>query len=210
MKYYPGVFGGNIALEYMRKHATMTLALIIINLAIFIIINLILGNERQLILWGGMAPIQYVLSTGEYWRFFTSMFIHNGLIHAIFNMIFLYHAGAYLEPYLGKERFIAFYFISGLLVSLCTGIFTYSLSVGASGAVFALLGYILYFNIQARRTGMKTNNLIIPIVAINMVITLLIPSISFVGHFSGLVIGFLYAHIHYGTILLNKANNPQQ
>ena len=153
VRYHQGVFGGNISLDYLKKKAPITLAIIAINLTIFIIINFLLGLERELIIWGGMAPIHFVLVSGEYWRIFTSMFIHSGVMHVIFNMIILLHAGGYIEPYMGQRKFIAFYLLSGLFVSLCAGFFTNALSVGASGAVFALLGFLLYFDLQARRLG---------------------------------------------------------
>jgi len=193
LRYHQGAFGGNISLDYLKNKAPITLALIAINLTIFIVINFFLGLQRELIFWGGMAPIQFVLITGEYWRFFTSMFIHSGAMHVIFNMIILLHAGGYIEPYLGKRKFIAFYLISGLLVSLCAGIFTNAISVGASGAVFSLLGFLLYFDLQARKLGQQTNSIILPLVVINAIITLVIPQVSTVGHFSGLLIGFLFA-----------------
>jgi len=205
LRYYQGAFGGNISLDYLKEKAPITLALIVINLTIFIVINLFLGQERELILWGGMAPIQFVLMSGEYWRFFTSMFIHSGIMHVIFNMIFLLHAGGYIEPYIGRKNFIAFYLLSGLLVSLCAGIFTNAISVGASGAVFALLGFLLYFDLQARRSGQPTNSIILPLVVINMIITVLIPNISLVGHLSGLIIGFLY-----GAYRWNKSQQERR
>jgi len=204
VRYHQGVFGGNISFDYLKKKAPITLAIIAINLTIFILINFLWGQERQLIQWGGMAPIQFVLASGEYWRFFTSMFIHHGIIHVAFNMIILLHAGGYIEPYLGQRKFIAFYLLSGLLVSLCAGIFTNALSVGASGAVFALLGFLLYFDLQARKSGQQTNSLILPLVALNMIITLLVPNISFVGHFSGLVIGFLYAALVQRSVVRSR------
>jgi len=200
MGYYPGVFGGNISIDYLKKKAPVTLAIIAVNLTIFIV-SFLFGYERQLIILGGMAPIELVLASGEYWRFFTSMFIHSGAMHVIFNMIILLHAGGYLEPYMGQKNFAVFYLLSGLLVSFFSGIFTNSLSVGASGAIFALLGFILYFDLQARKSGHKTSSLILPLVVINMIITIIIPRVSFVGHFSGLVIGYLFAYYRHRSIL---------
>lgn len=194
--YYQGVFGGNISIDYLKKSAPITLIIIGINLTIFVL-SYLLGYERQLILLGGMTPIENVLATGEYWRLLTSMFIHSGIMHVIFNMVILLHAGGYLEPYMGQKTFGLFYFISGLLVSFASGIFTNALSVGASGAIFALLGFLLYFDLIARKQGQKTNSLILPLVLINMVFTVLVPQISFVGHFSGLVIGYIFGSYLY-------------
>ena len=205
MGYHQGAFGGNVSFDYLKKNAPITLALIIINSTIFLVINFLLGAEIRLILWGGMPPIDFVLATGEFHRLFTSMFIHSGWMHVIFNMIILLHAGGYLEPHLGRRGYIAFYLGSGILVSICTGVFANALSVGASGAVFALLGFLLYFDLIARKSGYRTNSIVLPLVIINMIITVLVPNISLVGHFSGLAIGFIYAYYKHEMQKLRNA-----
>ncbi len=192
MGYYPGVFGGNISIDYLKKKAPVTLIIIVINLTIFVL-SFLFGYERQLIMFGGMPPIEIVLATGEYWRFFTAMFIHSGIMHVIFNMVILLHAGGYLEQFMGQKPFVMFYLFSGLLVSLFSGVFANALSVGASGAIFALLGFLLYFDLLARKQGQQSNSLILPLVLINMLFTVIVPQVSFVGHFSGLVIGYVFA-----------------
>lgn len=203
MKYYPGAFGGNVAIETLKKQAPVTLTIIAINLGIFVI-SFIFNLQQDLIILGAMPPIEYVLATGEYWRFLTSFFIHSGLMHVVFNMIILLHAGGYLEPHLGSRHFSFFYMISGLLVSFFSGVFTNALSVGASGAIFALLGFLLFFELLARKRGIRTNNLIVPLVAINIIITIIIPQISFVAHLSGLIIGYIYASYRYKIAANNK------
>ncbi|KUO50842.1 MAG: hypothetical protein APF76_01285 [Desulfitibacter sp. BRH_c19] len=204
MGYYPGVFGGNVSIDHLKKNAPVTLIIIGINLTIFVL-SFILRFENQLIIFGGMPPIAYILATGEYWRLLTSMFIHSGIMHVIFNMVILLHAGGYLEQLLGQRTFVLFYFLSGLLVSVSSGLFTNTLSVGASGAIFALLGFILYFDLMARKQGRQTNSLILPLVLMNMVFTVLVPQISFVGHFSGLVIGYIFASYQH-KLRTNKTN----
>lgn len=196
MGYYRGAFGGNIAFSYLKKNAPVTVGIIIINLIIFIF-SLLLGIHQWTILRGGMAPLDYVLYSGEYWRFITSMFIHDDLLHVGFNMIILMHAGGFLEPRMGSKRFLFFYLAAGLLVSLCTGVLSNGLSIGASGAIFAVLGYILFFELQARKRGLVTYSMIVPLVVINVIFTLLVPHISTVGHLSGLAIGYLYAFLKW-------------
>lgn len=192
MQYYRGAFGGNISFDYMKKYARITLGIISINVAVFVVSSL-LGVHQWTIMQGGMAPLVYVLASGEYWRFITSMFIHGDILQLAFNMIIFMHAGGYLEPHLGSKKFLSFYLLSGLLVSFFTGVLSNGLSVGASGAIFAVLGYILFFELKARKRGMATNSVIISLVAINVVFTLIVPGISTVGHLSGLAIGYLYA-----------------
>ena len=191
MDYYRGVFGGNIAFSYLKKKAIVTVAIIVINVAVFAIAT-ILGLHQWTILRGGMVPLSYIIHTGEYWRFLTSMFIHGNLLHMVFNMIILMHGGGFIEPQMGWKRFLAFYLSAGLLVSFFTGVLSQGISVGASGALFAVLGYILYYDLQARKRGIQTHSMIVPLVLVNIVFTFLIPRVSIVGHFSGLAVGYLY------------------
>ncbi|OEF96098.1 rhomboid family intramembrane serine protease [Desulfuribacillus alkaliarsenatis] len=190
MRYYRGAFGGSISMEHMKKYSPVTLVLIGINVVIFII-SMILGIHRDSILFGGMAPINYIVNTNEYWRFLTSMFIHSNIMHIAFNMVILMHAGAYYEQKNGSKSFLKFYIMTGLFVSLSSGLFVSGLSVGASGAIFALLGYILYYDLEARKRGIINQSMILPLVILNIIITVLVPQISTVGHLSGLLIGYL-------------------
>lgn len=194
MDYYRGAFGGNIAFSYLKKYAFFTVAIMAINIGVFILSS-IFGIHQWTIINGGMAPLGYVLMNGEYWRFFTSMFIHGNLMHVGFNMIILMHGGGYLEPQMGTRRFIFFYLGSGLLVSFFTGLLSEGLSVGASGALFAVLGYILYYDLLAKKKGIETQSAIVPLVLLNLVFTVIVPGVSTVGHMSGLAIGFFYAII---------------
>ncbi|MFZ7101552.1 MAG: rhomboid family intramembrane serine protease [Peptococcaceae bacterium] len=191
MDYYRGAFGGNIAFAYLKRYARGTIGIIAVNVLVYLI-TLVLGIQQWSIWMGGMTELGYILLTGQYWRFLTAMFIHADLLHLVFNMIILMHAGGYLEPQLGFKRFIAFYGAAGLLVSLFTGLLSSGLSVGASGALFALLGYILYFDLEARKRGIVTGSMILPLVGVNIIFTLIVPGISTVGHLSGLAIGYLY------------------
>lgn len=194
LDYYRGAFGGNIAFNYLKRYARFTVSIMVINIGIFILSS-ILGIHQWTIVKGGMLPLSYVFLSGEYWRFLTSMFIHGNLMHVGFNMIILMHGGGYLEPRMGTKRFIFFYLGSGLLVSFFTGLLSDSLSVGASGALFAVLGYILYYDLLARKRGIETHSSIVPLVLLNLVFTVIVPSVSIVGHLSGLAIGLLYAKI---------------
>ncbi|OEH86107.1 hypothetical protein BHU72_14380 [Desulfuribacillus stibiiarsenatis] len=189
MNYYRGAFGGVISLDYMKKYSPVTLIIIAVNVIIFLISN-VLGIHRDIISLGGMAPIEYIFQTNEYWRFLTSMFIHSSVMHLVFNMVILMHAGAYFEQKNKSKEFLQFYIFTGLFVSLCSGLFVDGISVGASGAIFALLGYILYYDLLARKRGYGSNSIILPLVVVNVIITLLIPQVSTVGHLSGLFIGY--------------------
>lgn len=97
----------------------------------------------DLLNWGANSKTQ--TTGGEWWRLLSSTFIHIGIIHLVFNMYALYMAGIYLEPMLGKGRFLAAYLCTGILASLCSTWWhgDESVSAGASGAIFGLYGVFL-------------------------------------------------------------------
>jgi membrane associated rhomboid family serine protease len=128
----------------------------------------------------------------EYWRLVTSAFLHAGLLHIGFNMYLLYILGTLLEPALGRARFAALYFTSllggsfgALLVS------PDSLTVGASGAVFGLMGAAV---VIMRARGFDPMASGIPaLIVINLLFTLFFPGVSIGGHVGGLAAGLLAA-----------------
>lgn len=81
---------------------------------------------------------------GQWWRLITSIFLHGGLMHLFVNMAGLLFIGIFLEKHLGSIRYAAVYLISGVFASLCS-IWWYkvTISVGASGAIFGLYGFLL-------------------------------------------------------------------
>jgi membrane associated rhomboid family serine protease len=130
----------------------------------------------------------------EYWRLVTSGFLHAGLLHIGFNMYLLYILGQILEPAVGHIRFAALY-----LVSLLGGSFgallvsPHSLTVGASGAVFGLMGAAV---VTLRARGFDPAASGIPmLIGLNLLISFVLPGISIGGHIGGLVAGAAAAFI---------------
>jgi membrane associated rhomboid family serine protease len=133
---------------------------------------------------------------GDWWRLVTAMFLHASVIHIGFNMFALYLIGTPVEQYLGRARYIGLYFVSGLAGS-AGGLLQapHTPVLGASGAIFGILGAMLILEWQA--TGRLAGNAMTWIV-INLVISFAIPNISWGGHVGGLIGGILimlaYAH----------------
>jgi membrane associated rhomboid family serine protease len=128
----------------------------------------------------------------DYWRLITSGFLHSGILHIGFNMYILYWLGTMLEPSLGHARFLALYLTS--LVSGSFGALLLSpdaVTVGASGAVFGLMGAA--FVMQRARGMDPMQSGIGPIILLNLAISFIIPNISIGGHLGGLVGGALAA-----------------
>ena len=133
-----------------------------------------------------------LVQAGEVWRLATSMFLHIGLVHLVVNMYSLLIIGRQLESFLGKWKFLIVYLGSGIIGSLLSVVVHTSISAGASGAIFGLLGSLLYFGYHYRLylgTVLKTQ--VIPIIILNLLIGFMVPGIDNFCHIGGLVGGYL-------------------
>lgn len=135
------------------------------------------------------AGIRWVgVDAGEYYRLVTSGFLHDGFIHLGFNLYALWILGTLLEHMLGRPRFVALY-----LVSMLGGSFGVLLlspnqpTLGASGAVFGLMGAMMF---AQRTVGISVwRTPLMPVLALNLALTFMIPSVSVGGHLGGLLTG---------------------
>lgn len=146
------------------------------------------GGSGKLVVDGGLfGPF---VADGEWYRMVTSGFLHSGVMHIGFNMFFIWVLGGMLEPVMGRARFVALYFTSMLCGAL--GVLLLdpnSLTVGASGAAFGLLGAAI---VEARARGIDIWASGLGLTAVlNFGITFLIPGISIGGHLGGFVGGLL-------------------
>jgi membrane associated rhomboid family serine protease len=172
----------------------ITKVLIAANALVYIAVAATGGNINRI---GGDLYVDGVLlgilvDSGEWWRIVTAGFLHANLMHIGFNMFLLWLLGSELEPFLGRVRFSLLYG-----VSLLAGSFGVLLAnpnaatVGASGAVFGLMGALV---VAQRAAGINPwQSGIGGLVALNLVITLIVPNISIGGHLGGLVGGAVIA-----------------
>ena len=129
---------------------------------------------------------------GEWWRLVTSGFLHESLLHIGFNMYVLYVLGQMLEPALGRLRFGVIYGVSLLTGSLGALLVSpHSLTVGASGAVFGIMGAAAV-EMRARQIPVMQSG-VGGLILINLVISFTLPGISWGGHVGGLIGGALVA-----------------
>jgi membrane associated rhomboid family serine protease len=169
--------------------AIVTKILIAINVGIYL---LELAAGGQVNGTGNEIYLQGVLfgpwvADGDWWRLFTSMFLHYGPIHLGLNMLALWWFGSAVEQVLGRGRYLLLYIVSGLAGSAGALIFSpESASVGASGALFGILGAAVV--LERQRTYVFGGGAL-GIIAINLVFTFAIPGISIGGHLGGLVGG---------------------
>lgn len=187
-----------------RSEALCTTVLIVINVAVFLILSILGNTEDAVFMLHHGAMYEPLVTEGqEYYRLFTCMFLHFGITHLMNNMVMLGALGWNLEVEIGKIRFIIIYFISGLggnILSLIAGISAGEVvvSAGASGAVFGLMGALLYVVIANRgRLGRLSGRGMIFMVILSLYFGLTSSGVDNMAHIGGLICGFFLAVILY-------------
>lgn len=176
---------------FKKKIPYVTIGLIIVNTIIFILMYL-MNNEDYYIqkysVWG-----YGIVNNQEYYRLITGAFLHGGISHYLVNMYSLYVLGSQLEGFLGRGKYLAVYMFSALIGSLFSIIFNTIPSVGASGAIFGILGSLLYFGYHYRvYLGSVIKSQILPLILINLAIGFMSNGqIDNFAHIGGLVGGLL-------------------
>ena len=184
-----------------RGGAFVTRALVIINLGVFFLQlfegaslnNTDTGTIFEKGALVGCLPGPHVcvigVGAGDWWRAGTAMFLHASLIHVALNMLMLYWIGTPMERAIGHLRFLLIYLVSGLCASAAVLAFApQSPTVGASGAIFGILGAAIVY--ERQRTFVLGGSAM-SIVVINIIFTFVGPNISIWGHLGGLVGGAL-------------------
>ena len=145
-------------IEFLRSRGKATLALLAAHMIVFLVLSVMGSTQSTSFMLQHGACYTPLILEGEYYRLFTGMFLHFGLIHLVYNMICLVALGDLLEKEAGSWRYLAVYLLGGLagnLVSLALDLYgvrgAYAVSAGASGAVFAVIGGVLW--IVIRRKG---------------------------------------------------------
>jgi rhomboid protease GluP len=175
---------------FKMKFPIITYILIALNILIFLIPNL-MGNYEDILNKYCMYG-EFVRKYGEYYRIITAGFLHGDIIHLALNMYALYVIGRQMESFLGKTKYITVYFVSLIMGSLLSMALSNYASVGASGAIFGLMGSMLYFGYHYRvYLGNVLKTQLIPLIFINLVYGFVATGIDNFGHIGGLIGGVL-------------------
>lgn len=178
------------------KKPIVTYSLIFICILVFILMY-VLGNgstdNYTLLVFG--ANVDTLTKNGDYYRLFTSMFLHIGILHLLCNMYSLYIIGKEVENVFGKVKYLIIYLLSGIAGSILSLAFNHNtICAGASGAIFGLLGALLYFGYYYRTyLGATLTRSIIPVIVLNLIIGFTSSGIDNAAHIGGLVGGILIA-----------------
>ena len=180
---------------FSYKQPIVTYIIMAICIILFILMELSGGstNSQTLLKYG--ANLDVLVKNGEYYRLFTCIFLHIGIMHLLCNMYSLYIIGREVENLFGKIKYIIIFILSGIFGSIMSLAFTHNtISAGASGAIFGLLGALLYFGMHYRTyLGEAIKRSIIPIIVVNLIIGFFAEGIDLAAHIGGLVGGVLVA-----------------
>lgn len=185
---------------FLFEQAPMTISILILN-AVMYLLTVILGSGN---IWNGGSTgtlIQFgaqygpLVASGEWYRLITANFLHGGLMHIFFNSYALFYFGIVVEKIYSSQKFIFIYLITGVMGNLLTQIFYTNVpSVGASGAIFGLVGLMfsagINGNMRGRLSGFSGTALL-PMILINLFLGFTTPGINNVAHIGGLGTGFL-------------------
>ena len=192
-------------LKYPRRLPVVTLILILLNVAIFHPLELrLIASPQDLgpLIQFGAYSYHLIVEEGEYWRLLTSTFLHAHALHLLLNMGILFLLGSLLEGVYGRGRFLFFYLISAIVSSIASLPFVQNaLGVGASGAVFGLIGVAVALGIRykdrlPRRLGRILGLRLLPFVAIDILLGFFVlPHFNYhvnnAAHLGGLFAGFV-------------------
>lgn len=175
---------------FKSKFPTITYILIALNV-IFFVIPVLFGQYNNIL--NEFCVHGPSIRYGQYYRIITGIFLHGSLLHLLFNCYALYAIGTQLESFLGKPKYLAIYLFSGIIGSLFSMTFSGSAaSVGASGAIFGLMGALVYFGYHYRvYLGNVVRSQIIPLILLNLTLGFISTGIDNAAHIGGLIGGAL-------------------
>jgi rhomboid protease GluP len=174
---------------------TPVTTLLLISIAVVYVLQWVTGGQLTEI-GANYGP---AVREGQYWRLVTSMFLHGGFFHLALNGWALFQLGSLFETWLGSPRLLLVYFATGLAGSLASAWFTQAPSVGASGAIFGLMGALIAFLLRRRAAltpeGKSILMQLVAWAAINVYFGLSDPQIDNSAHLGGCAAGLLLGFV---------------
>ena len=190
-------------MEELHKEP-VTAGLILLNILVFLAVEFTGSSQNTMhMLDCGAAYTPMIVQGGEYYRLFTCMFLHFGIEHLLNNMLVLFVLGSRLERVIGKIKFLLIYLLGGVLgniISLYLELHAqnFAVSAGASGAVFAVMGAMIYIVIRNKgRLGDLSMRQILIMAAFSLYFGFASTGVDNTAHVAGMVSGFLLAVLLY-------------
>lgn len=188
----------------MKNKLNMTVLLAAVNVIVFLVLSIQgMTEDAEFMLHHGAMYVPYVAEGDEYYRLFTCMFLHFGFEHLMNNMVVLLIVGWNLEMAVGKVKYLFLYIGSGLCGNVVSAIWDirtgeYAVSAGTSGAVFGMIGALLYVALRNRgRIGDISGRGIAFMVIVTLYYGFSNTGVDNAAHVGGLLSGFLLAVLLY-------------
>lgn len=190
--------------DFLKSRTFCNLLIVAANILVFLILEMI-GSTEDVIFMAehGACYSPWVVEYGEYYRLFTCMFLHYGIEHLFNNMLVLIFLGDALERSVGKIRYLIIYLGGGILANVLSCVLDYrsgdyAVSAGASGAVFAVVGALIYIVIVNRgRVAEFTMRRLILMALLSLFEGFTSVGVDNAAHVGGMVFGLLLAVLLY-------------
>lgn len=190
--------------SFVRSREPVNLLIVAVNVIIFIVLSILGDTEDALFMaQHGAAFTPYILENGEYYRLFTCMFLHFGISHLFFNMLLLVYIGDSLEKLVGKFKYLIIYLIGGMAGNVLSLLFDmhterYAVSAGASGAIFAVVGALIWIVLRNKGNaeGYSIQRLVLMAV-LTVADGFTVGGVDNLAHIGGLAAGFFLAVLLY-------------
>ncbi len=186
------------------KKQKCTIFLIIANVIVFLSLSFVgVTEDAEFMLKHGAMYVPNMIVNEEYYRLFTSMFLHFDLDHLINNMVMLAVIGGNLEKEIGKIKYLIIYFASGLLGNVLSAygemmIGDFAVSAGASGAVFGIVGALLYVAFRNKgQIGDISGRGLVFIIGLSLYYGFTNGGVDNLAHIGGLIAGFILSVLLY-------------
>ncbi len=198
LHYKRKVLTQNLVDKHMQRFTPITYTLILINIVIWLCMVLYLNrfSDVKLLEVGGLVHFNVV--HGEWYRLISSMFLHFNFEHILMNMLSLFIFGKIVESIIGSWRMLIIYIISGLYGNFVSLSFnTTTISVGASGAIFGLIGSIFVIMYLSKNFNKKMIGQLLIALVVLIVFSLFMSNINIMAHLGGFISGVLITLIGY-------------
>lgn len=181
--------------DHFATSVILDLNLLVFLLMFFAGVSFLSPTGPELLDWGGNR--RFETTHGEWWRLFTSLFVHGGVMHLLMNVYGLVIAAVFIEPILGRKHFFILYLAAGLVGSLCSIWWNaHVISVGASGAIFGLHGGLLAL-LLTKAIPQEGRRLVLTLIGVfvagNVVFGFAVSGIDNAAHLGGLFSGAFLA-----------------
>lgn len=201
-------------MDQIKKFSSVNTGLIIINIILFLIPDFFgfVINGNAVFEKGTVIPL-LVAEQGEYYRLFTSMFLHFDIRHLLNNMLVLFVLGERLENYLGHVKYLLFYILCGIGANLISLQFylkageLFTMSAGASGAIFGVTGGLIWMVYRNRgRMGDLDGRQLVLMAALSLYLGFSSTGVNNAAHVGGLVTGIILGIPFYAWVSRSRVN----